>query len=438
MERKKVIIIGGGFGGLSLIHKLRKKPFDVVLLDKHNHHNFQPLLYQVATCGLSAVSIATPFRRLFRGYRNFSFYMTEVTRIVPKENRVETTIGDFTYDYLVIATGSETNYYGNENFEKNCMEMKTLNDAVSIRNTLLEQFEKAVVYNCPDDRKIMLNFVVIGGGATGVELAGALAEFRHHIIPKDYPSIDPSMMNIHLIEAGNRLLGAMSEGASAKARKYLEHMGVKVWLSTRVSNYDGLNITLTDGTVLRSSFFIWAAGVKGNLIPGLPAEVAQKSRILVDEFNRVTGFDNLFALGDVAMMVTPDHPKGYPMLAFPAMQQGTNLGHNLFRIMQGKEMKKFHYIELGTLATVGRNRAVADLPLFSTQGFFAWFLWMGIHLIRITGFRNRIIAFSDWIWNYFTYAFTYRIIVRASPSKFTEPLFRRNRLREDKSKPSLL
>jgi NADH dehydrogenase len=391
---------------------LRGGPFEVILLDKHNHHNFQPLLYQVATCGLSAVSIATPFRRLFRGYGNFTYYLTEVTRIHPAENRVETMIGSFAYDYLVIATGSESNYYGNESFRKNSLEMKTLDDAITIRNTLLEQFEKAVIYDTPDDQKVILNFIVIGGGATGVELAGALAEFKRHIIPKDYPSIHPSLMNIHLIEAGNRLLPAMSDGASTKAAVYLERMGVKVWLSTMVKNYDGLNVELTDGTVLRSGFFIWAAGVMGKIIPGVPEHAIAKNRILVDEYNRVKGSENLFALGDAALLATDHYPEGLPMLAFPAMQQGANLGKNLVRMLVGKPLKKFRYLDMGTLATVGRNRAVADLPFLKTQGMFAWFLWMAIHLVRITGFRNRLIAFSDWIWNYFTYAFTYRIIAK--------------------------
>jgi NADH dehydrogenase len=411
-HRKRILVIGGGFAGISLIRKLRGSPFEVILLDKHNHHNFQPLLYQVATCGLSAVSIATPFRRLFRGYGNFTYYLTEVTRIHPEENRVETTIGSFTYDYLVIATGSESNYYGNESFRKNSLEMKTLDDAITIRNTLLEQFEKAIIYGTPDEQKVILNFIVIGGGATGVELAGALAEFKRHIIPKDYPSIHPSLMNIHLIEAGNRLLPAMSEGASAKAAVYLERMGVKVWLSTMVKNYDGLNVELTDGTVLRSGFFIWAAGVRGKIIPGVPADAVQKNRILVDEYNRVKGSENLFALGDAALLATDHYPEGLPMLAFPAMQQGANLGKNLVRLAKGKPLQKFWYLDMGTLATVGRNRAVADLPFLKTQGMFAWFLWMAIHLVRITGFRNRLIAFSDWIWNYFTYAFTYRIIAK--------------------------
>jgi len=416
-HRPKILIIGGGFGGITLIQKLKNKPCDLILLDKFNHHNFQPLMYEVATCGLSAVSIASPFRRMFMRYRNFTFHLTEVQKIFPVNNRVETDIGNFDYDYLVIATGAETNFFDNGRMAKYSLVMKSLNDALTIRNTLLEQFEIATLYNTPEEQKIILNFVVIGGGATGIELAGALAEFKSHIISKDYPEIDPSLMNIHLIEAGNRLLPAMSEGASWKSYQFLTRMGVKIWLSTSVKDYDGVNVTLTDGTILRSAFFIWAAGVKGALIPGLDPGVIQGTRIVVDEYNQVKGYDNIFAIGDVAAMISDKLPKGHPMLAFPAMQQGRNLASNFLRRLQGKPLNKFRYLDLGTLATVGRHKAVADLPFLKTQGFFAWFLWMGLHLIRITGFRNRLIALSDWIWNYFTYGFTYRIITRPSYKK---------------------
>jgi len=415
-SRPKIMIIGGGFGGITLIQKLRNKPCDVVLFDKHNHHNFQPLMYQVATCGLSTASIATPFRRMFKGYRNFTFHLTEVQKINPAENRIVTDIGDFHYDYLVIATGAETNFFENQRMAKYSLVMKSLNDAITIRNTLLEQFEIATLYKTPEEQKIILNFIVIGGGATGIELAGALAEFKSHIISQDYPEIDPSLMNIHLIEAGNRLLPAMSEGASRKSNEFLTRMGVKTWLSTSVKDYDGVNVTLTDGTILRSAFFIWAAGVKGAVIPGLDPLLVQGNRIVVNEFNQVKGYENIFAIGDVAAMISDDLPRGHPMLAFPAMQQGSNLASNFLRLFRGKALNKFRYLDLGTLATVGRHKAVADLPFIKTQGILAWFLWMALHLIRITGFRNRIIALSDWIWNYFTYAFTYRIITR-SPDK---------------------
>ncbi len=422
-KRPRIIIIGGGFGGIMLIQKLKNKPVDIILIDRHNHHNFQPLLYQVATCGLSASSVASPFRRMFKGYKNFTFHLAEVQKINPEGKTVETDIGTFAFDHLVIATGSETNFFNNEMMARHSLVMKSLDDALTIRNTLLEQFEIATEYDQPEEKKIILNFVIIGGGATGVELAGALAEFKKHIIPKDYPEIDPSLMNIHLIEAGNRLLPAMSDGASMKASEFLTRMGVKVWLSTTVKNYDGVNVTLTDQTILRSAFFIWSAGVKGSLIPGIPDSSVKFGRILVDEYNKVCGFENIYAIGDVAAIITPEMPKGHPMLAFPAMQQGTNVAKNLLRLLSDEPPQKFHYLDLGSLATVGRHKAVADLPFLKTQGFIAWFLWMGLHLMRITGFRNRLTALSDWIWNYFTYAFSYRIITRPSCKKQPDPGF---------------
>jgi NADH dehydrogenase len=412
-----VLVIGGGFGGITLIQKLKNKPYRIVLIDRFNHHNFQPLMYQVATCGLSATSIASPFRRLFKGHRNFTFHMAEVQRIDPVNRQVETTIGTFSYDYLVIATGSTTNFFGNDQLVKNSLVMKSLDDALTIRNALLEQFEIATMHASAEEKKIILNFVIIGGGATGVEVAGALAEFKSHIIAHDYPEIDPALMNIHLIEAGSRLLPAMSGGASAKASVFLTRMGVKIWLSTKVEDYDGVNVRLTDGTVLRSAFFIWSAGVKGAVVPGLDQEAMDHGRILTDEFNRVKGYDNVFAIGDVAAILSEEMPKGHPMLAFPAMQQGANLAGNLLRMQQRKPWQPFRYLDLGSLATVGRHKAVADLPFLKTQGFFAWFLWMGLHLMRITGFRNRLKALSDWSWNYFTWAFSYRIITRPSCRK---------------------
>ncbi|NCA75860.1 MAG: NAD(P)/FAD-dependent oxidoreductase [Alphaproteobacteria bacterium] len=409
-----IIIVGGGFGGITLIQQLKNKPFRITLIDKYNHHNFQPLMYQVATCGLSATSIASPFRRMFKGFRNFTFRLAEVQTIHPDKKEIETTVGTFNYDYLVIATGSKTNFYNNDHLSRYSLVMKSVDDALTIRNTLLEQFEIATMYSSPEEKKIILNFVIIGGGATGVELAGALAEFKSHIIRHDYPEIDPSLMNIHLIEAGTRLLPAMSEGASIKAISFLQKMGVKVWLSTRVRDYDGVNVTLTDDTVLRSAFFIWSAGVEGAVISGLQETSMAGNRISANPMNQVKGHEDIFAIGDVAAMISPTWPKGHPMLAFPAMQQGKNLATNLIRKSQGKSMKPFHYLDLGSLATVGRHKAVADLPFLKTQGSFAWFLWMGLHLMRITGFRNRLKALSDWIWNYFTYAYTYRIITRPS------------------------
>jgi NADH dehydrogenase len=271
-----------------------------------------------------------------------------------------------------------------------------------------------------EEKKILLNFVIIGGGATGIEIAGALAEFKKHIVASDYPELDPGLMNIHLIEAADRILPMMSEISSAKAYQYLIHMGVKVWLNTKVSNYDGLNVTLTDGTVLRSSAFIWTAGVKGALIPGIREEsVFNNNRYLVNEYSQVKGYDNIFAIGDVAAMINPATPKGHPLLAMPAMQQGKTLAGNLQRLISQRQMKKFTYTDLGVLATIGRNKALAELPFGKFSGFFAWFLWMFIHLIRLIGFRNRVIILIEWMFSYFTYEYSFRIITQNDKNNVT-------------------
>jgi len=419
-KRPVVVVIGGGFGGIELIKRLRHAPVDIILIDRNNHHTFQPLLYQVASCGLSAVSITSPFRRIFKGQSNFRFRMTEVTRIVPEEKKVVTPIGEIAYDLLVIATGSVSNFYGNEELERNSLSLKSVMDALSLRSRLLREFETALTRMQRDEKKILLNFVIIGGGATGIEIAGALAEFKRHIVASDYPELDPGLMNIHLIEATGRILPMMSEESSRKAENYLSRMGVKVWVNTRVSSYDGLNVTLTDGTILRSSAFIWTAGVKGALVPGLSeSSILDHNRIRVDEFNRVSGYDDIYAIGDVAAMVTPSTPKGHPLLAMPAIQQGKNLAANLLRMWKGAEQKRFTYTDLGVLATIGRNKALAELPFGRFSGFFAWFLWMFIHLVRLIGFRNRLIILIEWMFSYFTYEYSFRIITQ--PGNGTSP-----------------
>ncbi|HNY01061.1 MAG TPA: NAD(P)/FAD-dependent oxidoreductase [Bacteroidales bacterium] len=419
-KRPVVVVIGGGFGGIELIKRLRHAPVDIILIDRNNHHTFQPLLYQVASCGLSAVSITSPFRRIFKGQSNFRFRMTGVTRIVPEEKKVVTPIGEIAYDLLVIATGSVSNFYGNEELERNSLSLKSVMDALSLRSRLLREFETALTRMQRDEKKILLNFVIIGGGATGIEIAGALAEFKRHIVASDYPELDPGLMNIHLIEATGRILPMMSEESSRKAENYLSRMGVKVWVNTRVSSYDGLNVTLTDGTILRSSAFIWTAGVKGALVPGLSeSSILDHNRIRVDEFNRVSGYDDIYAIGDVAAMVTPSTPKGHPLLAMPAIQQGKNLAANLLRMWKGAEQKRFTYTDLGVLATIGRNKALAELPFGRFSGFFAWFLWMFIHLVRLIGFRNRLIILIEWMFSYFTYEYSFRIITQ--PGNGTSP-----------------
>ena len=411
-KKQVLVIIGGGFGGIELIKRLRHSAFDIILIDKNNHHTFQPLLYQVATCGLSDVSITAPFRRIFKGQKNFRFRMAEVTGIDPGQKKIKSNIGDICYDYLVIATGSVSNFFNNEDLAKNSLSLKNVMDALNIRSLLLREFEMAITRIQSDEKKILLNFVIIGGGSTGIEIAGALAEFKTHIVASDYPELDPGLMNIHLIEAADRILPMMSNNSSSKAYRYLTQMGVKVWLSTKVTNYDGLNVTFSDGTILRSSAFIWTAGVKGAMIPGIDPDSVISNRYMVNGFNQVKGYNNIFAIGDVAAMISPAFPKGHPLLAMPAIQQGKRLASNLKLQQDGRTMKKFTYIDLGVLATIGRNKAVAELPFGKFSGFFAWFLWMFIHLVRLIGFRNRIIILIEWMFSYFTYEYSFRIITQ--------------------------
>jgi NADH dehydrogenase len=357
--------------------------------------------------------------------------MAEVTGIDPEERKISSNIGDICYDYLVIATGSVSNFFNNEQLAQNSLSLKNVMDALNIRSLLLREFEMAVTRMQSDEKKILLNFVIIGGGSTGIEIAGALAEFKTHIVAGDYPELDPGLMNIHLVEAAERILPMMSENSSSKAYKYLTHMGVKIWLNTRVNNYDGLNVAFSDGTILRSSAFIWTAGVKGAIIPGINTDSVNNNRYLVNDFNQVKGYENIFSIGDVAAMVTPAYPKGHPLLAMPAIQQGKRLAGNLKLHLAGKGMKKFTYTDLGVLATIGRNKAVAELPFGKFSGFFAWFLWMFIHLVRLIGFRNRIIILMEWMFSYFTYEYSFRIITQIGKSTSDEPPVKQKEKRGD-------
>jgi NADH dehydrogenase len=409
----RIVVIGGGFGGLELVRNLKHAKAQIVLFDKHNHHTFQPLLYQVATSGLETNAIVFPLRKRFTDRKNFYFRLGNVNKVIPEQNEIETSIGRIKYDYLVIATGATTNFYGMQDIEQNAMPMKSIEDAIALRNQFLCSMERALLTDDADTMNSLMDQVIVGGGATGVELAGALTELKRHVFPRDYKELDMSEMDITLIEAGPRLLGGMSDQASEKAFKYLQKMGVKIMLNTSVKSYDGHDILLSNGEKLVSRTLIWAAGVKANPIAGLSSESLGKgSRLLVDAYSRVKGYENIFAIGDVALMEGDSKfPKGHPQMAQPAMQQGRLVASNLARLIAKQPIRPFHYVDKGSMATVGRNKAVVDTPLFKTGGFVAWFIWMFIHLVSITGFRNKVFTFMSWIWSYLSYDRSNRLII---------------------------
>ncbi|MCG8340694.1 MAG: NAD(P)/FAD-dependent oxidoreductase [Cytophagales bacterium] len=413
-NQPRVVVIGGGFGGMQLIKSLYNSKVQLVLFDKHNYHTFQPLLYQVATAGLEPDAIAAPLRRILEECPDFYFRMAEVNHIHPEKNTISTTLGELDYDYLVIANGSKTNYFGNKSIQANSFPLKQIPQALDLRSHMLQNFEKAVLESDQEEQEALKNIVIVGGGPTGIEVAGALGELKKHVLPRDYPELDLKNMRIYLIEATSRLLGTMSEHASKKASQYLQHFEVQLILNKLVKHYDGKKVTLEDGTTLSSKVLIWAAGVKGNIIDGLRPEAIQNSRILVDAYNRVQGYEDIFAIGDVAAMVSEQHPKGHPMVAPVAIEQGKLLAKNLIRMVEeGKQLQPFKYIDKGSLATIGRNRAVVDFPGgIRFGGFFAWLIWMFVHLFSITGFRNKLVILANWIWNYFTYDRGTRLIIR--------------------------
>jgi len=410
----RVVIIGGGFGGVSLAKKLRKKEVQVVLIDKHNYHTFQPLLYQVSTGGLEPDSIAYPLRKILNDSPNSYFRLGEVLEIKPEENSVVSDIGAIDYDYLVLATGSKTNFFGNANIQENAMAMKTIPQCLNLRSLILENFEEALLTDDLRQREALMNFVIVGGGPTGVELAGALAEIKKGILPKDYPDLDTRIAQINLIQGSDRILDGMSVKASEKAEKFLRKLGVNVFKNMLVTDYDGKTVRTNKDDVFESVTLIWAAGVMGANIKGLDSKniVVPGNRLKVDTFNKVEGFDNVFAIGDIAMMPTEEFPKGHPMVAQPAIQQGNHLGDNFARLLKDKPLVPFKYFDKGTMATVGRNKAVVDMKHFKFQGIFAWFVWMFVHLFFLIGFRNRAIVFINWVYNYVRFDREARLIIR--------------------------
>ena len=414
-DKRRVVILGGGFGGVELAKSLRNSDVQVVLIDRQNFHTFQPLLYQVATAGVEPQSIVYPFRKIFDDYPNFFFRMAEALSVDTSHQIVETNIGYVNYDYLVVATGAVTNFYGNAEIEQKSIALKGIDDALSLRNTLLSNFEKALQIKNEAQLNSLMDFVIVGGGPTGVEIAGALSELRKHVFPKDYPELNFVNMDIHLIQSGPALLKGMSDAAAERAKETLERAGVKLWMNCKVKTYDGFTVTLDTGETLCTRTLIWAAGVTGVVMEGFRPEVVHRGRLKVDQFSRVEGYDNVFAIGDIAMMATADQPDGFAMMAQPAIQQGGWLGKNLERLFRSEQMVPFKYRDHGSMATIGRNKAVADLKVFGklykTQGFKAWFIWMFVHLISLIGFRNKLIVMINWMWSYFTYDTGIRLII---------------------------
>lgn len=416
--QQRVIIVGGGFAGLKLGRKLRKRDFQVVLIDKHNYHQFQPLFYQVATAGLEPASIAFPLRKVFRESDQVHVRIATVDRVDPGAQTLFTDIGKLTYDHLVLAIGADTNYFGNEQIKRNSVPMKSLPEALNLRNTLLSSFEEALNESDPEKIQSLLNVVVVGAGPTGVELAGAISEMRRYVLPKDYPELDFSLMKIVLLEGADQVLNGYSEEASEKALEYLKRLEVDVRLNTMVKNYDGETVYTQDGDTIISRNVIWAAGIKANEIAGIPDEAyGPGRRMRVDRYNRVRGTDRIFAVGDVAYMETEAYPKGHPQVAQVALQQAKLLAENLVRMKKGEELEAFEYNDKGSLATVGRNLAVADLPFMRFQGFFAWLLWLFVHLMSLVGARNRVLVFINWAWSYLTYDKSFRLLINPKPKK---------------------
>ena len=416
----RVIIIGCGFAGLRLARSLAKQEgIDVLLIDKNNYHQFQPLFYQVATAGLDASNISFPVRKVFQKVNNVRFRVTSLQQIISAENKIITDIGDFSYDVLVIATGATTNFFGNEKIQQSSFPMKSTAEALALRHHIIENFERALIAKTDEELQARMTVVVVGGGPTGVELSGAIAEMRKYILPKDYPELDFSKMKILLVEGSSETLGAMSEKSSEQSCKYLTALGVTVKTKTVVKDYDGTTVTLSTGETLQTKTLLWAAGVKGNVPEGIDASLIVKgNRIKVDRYNKVIGTENIYAIGDIAYMETPKYPHGHPQLANVAINQGKNLAVNLKHQVNGNKhlQNEFEYHDKGTMATVGRNLAVVDIPKPNLHlgGWIAWVIWMSVHIVLILGVKNRLQIFINWLYKYFTYDQNLRLLIRGS------------------------
>ena len=412
-DQERIVIVGGGFAGLTLARKLARQNYQIVLIDKNNYHQFQPLFYQVAMAGLEPSSIVFPLRKTFHNRKNVFIRVTEVTEVDTAKQKLHTPYGIVNYDHLVLAMGADTNFFGNEKIRRLAIPMKTVSEALYLRNKILADLEHALSMTDYTERQGYIDIVIVGGGPTGVEVAGALAEMKKYILPKDYPELNCDEIDIYLLHGAPMLLTGMSDDASAKALEFLTDLGVKVQLNSRVVDFDGQFVYTKDGEKIQANKVIWAAGITANRLKGLPDDcLTYGNRLKVDRFNRVEGYDNIYAIGDLAYMTEEAYPEGHPQVAQVAIQQAKNLGHNFKARLKKQTLNPFSYKDLGSMATIGRNRAVVDLPRWKFQGAFAWVVWLAVHLFSLLGVKNKIFVFLNWLWNYITYDQSLRLIIK--------------------------
>lgn len=429
-QKKRVVIVGGGLGGLRLAEDLYGSGMQVVLIDKNNFHQFPPLIYQIASAGIDPSSISFPFRQIFRKRKDFYFRMAEARMVDSEKKILQTSIGKIDYDYLVLAAGATTNFFGNKNIEEWAIPMKTVPEAMGLRNALLSNFERALTCATEEERQELLNVVIVGGGATGVEIAGALAEMRRYVIPYDYPDMDSSLMHIYLIEAGDRLLAGLSQESSQKAYEFLKSMGVDIQFGKMVTDYRDHKVIMKDGTEIPTRTFLWVSGIRANAMPGIDeSHLGRGFRFKVDEYNRIPGVEDVFAIGDQCLQTSDAaYPNGHPQVAQVAIQQAKNLAKNLKLINQGadsSELTAFRYKNLGSMATIGRNKAVVEIGKFRSQGFFAWVLWLVVHLRSILGVKNKMMVLLNWLWKYVSYNDSIRMITYATKPREVEERMKR-------------
>jgi NADH dehydrogenase len=429
-QKKRVVIVGGGLGGLRLAEDLYGSGMQVVLIDKNNFHQFPPLIYQIASAGIDPSSISFPFRQIFRKRKDFYFRMAEARMVDSEKKILQTSIGKIDYDYLVLAAGATTNFFGNKNIEEWAIPMKTVPEAMGLRNALLSNFERALTCATEEERQELLNVVIVGGGATGVEIAGALAEMRRYVIPYDYPDMDSSLMHIYLIEAGDRLLAGLSQESSQKAYEFLKSMGVDIQFGKMVTDYRDHKVVMKDGTEIPTRTFLWVSGIRANAMPGIDeSHLGRGFRFKVDEFNRIQGVEDVFVIGDQCLQTSDAaYPNGHPQVAQVAIQQAKNLAKNLKLINQGvdsSELTAFRYKNLGSMATIGRNKAVVEIGKFRSQGFFAWVLWLVVHLRSILGVKNKVMVLLNWLWKYVSYNDSIRMITYATKPREVEERMKR-------------